>query len=119
MASTLQVVARLKALPGREAELDELIGQFVSIVGDKDPGTRAFGFYRDRDANQYVAIESYESSEAAAAHVGNVGHLFEKLGGLVDPEGGAPLQVYGDPSDEVRELYAPFGAEYHEEVGAI
>jgi len=110
------VVGRLKALDGREQDLEQLIDEFVSTVAEKDPATHSFGFYRDGD--EYVAVEVYQDSDAALAHLSNVEHLFAPLGELLDPNGGAPLQVYGDPAPELRERYAGFAPEFREPIAA-
>jgi quinol monooxygenase YgiN len=116
MSSSIFVRGRLTPKPGKEAEFDAIVEQFVKEVGEGDPGTLGFGFYRDAEGG-YVVMEHYESAETAVGHCANVGHLFAPLGELVGTS--EPLQVHGEPNDELRELWKPFGPVYLPTIAAI
>lgn len=75
---------RLVARASNISDLDrfkELASQAISLVREKDPGTLQYEWYLDEDAKSCTVLETYASSEAAAAHVENVGPV---LGGLMD-----------------------------------
>ena len=108
----IHCVGHLKAKAGKEKDLEALLNEIVDAIEARDPGTVAFGFFLTETPDTYIAVEVYEDSEAALGHLANVGPLLAKLGGVTDSEGGEPLQVFGDPSSELREKYAAFGAVY-------
>jgi quinol monooxygenase YgiN len=109
----IHCVGHLKAKAGKERDLEALLQEIVDAIEARDPGTVAFGFFHADEPDSYIAVEVYEDSEAALGHLQNVGPLLAKLGDLVDTDGGEPLQVHGDPSPQLREQYAAFGAVYH------
>lgn len=115
----VHVVGHVKAKQGHEAELEQLIGEFVETVSSKDPATEAFGFFRDGRPGHYVAVEVYRDSHAAMAHLDNVTPLLGQLAELLDPDGGEPLQVYGEVSPELQERYAAFNAVYFPTVSCL
>jgi quinol monooxygenase YgiN len=106
-AITLRV--RLQARAGAEAEFERWASEVCAAAGS-ETGTTGFAYYRDERDGSYVALETYESSEAVLAHLENfagASELVGRLGGLVERTGDR-LEVYGDPSPEVREAYAPY-----------
>jgi quinol monooxygenase YgiN len=108
----IHCVGHLKAKAGKEKELETLLHDIVDAIEAEDPATVAFGFFHADEPNTYIAVEVYEDSDAALGHLANVFPLLAKLGDVTDSEGGEPLQVFGDPSSELREKYAAFGAVY-------
>ena len=117
--AAINCVGNLKAKPGGDAALRDLLAEFVDTVRSKDPGTLAFGFFESGTAGEYTAVEIYRSSEDALVHLENVGPLLGRLAELLDPEAHQPLQVYGDPSPALRERYDAFDGVYHAALGAF
>jgi quinol monooxygenase YgiN len=108
----IHCVGHLKAKAGKERDLENLLQEIVDAIEARDPGTVAFGFFHGDEPDTYLAVEVYEDSDAALGHLQNVGPLLAKLGDVIDGAGGEPLQVFGDPSDALKEQYAAFGAVY-------
>lgn len=104
--SKIRARIEITVVEGKEAELENLMAEFVATVSAGDPGTEGFAFYRSQKEGTYIALEQYESSEAAIAHIANVQHMFGTLGELLAASG--PLEMHGEPSDELLELYAGF-----------
>lgn len=111
--AAINCVGTVTAAPGKEEELKALMDEFVDTVQAGDPGTLAFGWFESGTPGTWYAVEVYKSSEDALGHLANVGHLFGRLAELLDPDRHVPLQVYGDPSPELRERYDAFNAVYH------
>ena len=70
-----------------------------------EPGTLQYDWFFSDDGANCVVRETYASSDAVLAHLGNVGPL---LGRLVELGGGLELEVFGDPSPTLREALAAF-----------
>lgn len=51
-------------------------------------------------------LEVYADSNAVLAHIGNLGDLLGQLMAVAD----MTLEVFGDPSPELRQVGAPVGA---------
>lgn len=90
--------------------------ELVEKIRTTDKGTLAFGVYPTGDG-EYIFLELYKDSEAALSHLANVGELLGRMGDLADMT--APLEVYGDINDQLRETYAGWNAQVLTPIGAI
>jgi quinol monooxygenase YgiN len=105
--SGVAINALVRARPGREAALENWMGRLIARIRSDGEGVVAFGFYRTATPGDYVCVEQYESPAAALHHLHSVGALLAELADLTEAAG-APLQVCGDLSTELRALYAPW-----------
>ena len=65
-----------------------------------------YDWYLNEDTMECSVLEDYADSDAALAHVANVGDLLQKLMGL----GEISLEVYGNPNDELLKMLDGMGA---------
>lgn len=73
-----------------------------------EPGATRYEWFIDPDGKTIHLYERFEDSAATMVHLGNFGAKFaERFLACVDP---ARMMVYGDPSAEVRDALAGFGA---------
>lgn len=70
-----------------------------------EPGTLQYDWFFSDDGAECVVRETYGSSDAVLAHLGNVGPLIERL---IELGGGLKLEVFGEPSAALREVIAAF-----------
>jgi hypothetical protein len=77
--------------------------QARELVRANEPGTLQYDIYFNDDQTEAMVIERYRDSEAAMAHVANVGHLFEPVFATVTLVHG---ELLGEPSPELRERLA-------------
>jgi hypothetical protein len=90
--------------------------ELVEKIRTTDKGTVAFGVY-PVGGGEYVFLEMYRDSESALSHLGNVGELLGRMGDVCEIT--APLEVYGDISDQLRETYAAWNAQVAAPVSAL
>ncbi len=113
--SEIMATALFPAIPADGlAEFKEIAAKAVEMTG-AEVGTLGYDWFFGDDQTSCMVRERYASSEAVFAHLGNVGPV---LGRLVELGGGLKLDVYGDPSPELREALAAFEPRiYHFFVG--
>ena len=85
-------IARLKALPGKEAEAAEQIRKMVASVAANEPGALAYVAHRVAgSAGEFVFYEAYADEAAKDAHmktpylqelIGRVGPVFDAAFGV-------------------------------------
>jgi quinol monooxygenase YgiN len=67
--SVVSLVARIRALPGREAEVESLLAQYGKTVR-QEAGNRIFAVNKSaEDSRLFVVYEEYSSQEAFQAHL--------------------------------------------------
>jgi quinol monooxygenase YgiN len=106
--SKIWVKGHARAKDGDTARFEKWAAELVDKIRSSDPDTLAFGVYPTGSNDEYVFLELYADSSAAMGHFANVGPLLGRMGDVADPTG-APLEVYGHISDELREAYAAWG----------
>lgn len=113
--SKIWVKGRLSARPGGAAEFEQWAAELVERIRASDPGTLAFGVYPDGTDGDYIINELYRDSEAAIGHLQNVGPLLGRMGDVAEPPS-HPIEVFGDVSDELRQLYSAWNAKIYSPV---
>jgi quinol monooxygenase YgiN len=94
----LQASARFTSIAKDDlAEFKRVASELLAVTSN-EPGTLQYDWFFNADETQCVVRETYASSDAVMAHLGNVGEL---LGRMLQLGGGLELEVFGDPSDEV------------------
>jgi Antibiotic biosynthesis monooxygenase len=96
----LQVNAAFPSITKEDlAEFKRVASELLGITAN-EPGTLQYDWFFNADETQCVVRETYASSDAVLAHMGNVGEL---LGMIIQLGGGLELEVFGNPSDELRQ----------------
>ena len=96
-------IARFKFREGKLEEFKRLSAQAMEMVRTKEPGTLQYDIYLNDDQSECVVLERYRDSEAAMAHVANLGDLFDAVFATVIVVHG---ELLGEPSAELREKLA-------------
>lgn len=84
-------------------EFKKLAGEAMEIVRTMEPGTLQYDWFFNADETQCVVRETYASSDAVMAHMGNMGELLGEIAAL---GGGIEIEIFGDPSATLREAAA-------------
>jgi len=105
----LDLIARFRIPEGRLEDFKPLAAQCLAAVREKDPGTLRYDWYLDESGTDGVVIETYESSEALLAHVETVQ---EPLGKALE-FASLSLELYGEPSRELRDALTPLGTKFY------
>lgn len=61
------VSVEMRARPGAEKELEELMGE-LAVIGRQEPGCRQYRFCRDVTDGSHLLFEQWDSREAHDAH---------------------------------------------------
>ena len=102
---------QLKVREGKLDDLRSLMEEMVSATEGNEPGTLIYEWFFSAEHSTCHIYERYQDSAAAMTHLASFGAKFaERIMQLVEP---TSLSVYGEPSDELRETLAPWGAVYY------
>ena len=92
---------------GKLDEFKTAAAACMKSVREKDTGTLQYDWFFNDDQSCCVVRERYRDSNAVLEHMGNLGAV---LGELLELAGPMELEMFGDPSEELRTTVAPFGA---------
>ena len=94
---------------GKKEEYKKLIQEMSRMVEASEPDTITYEFYLNKDETECIVHETYANSEAALAH-NNSAASQTILPKICDVGKINRIEVYGNPSEELRKLLANFGA---------
>jgi quinol monooxygenase YgiN len=69
----LAIIAKLKVVPGKEAEFEKVMLALAKEVRANEPGNKLYSLTKS-EAGEYLMLELYESEAALAAH-GQTAHF--------------------------------------------
>ncbi len=116
MSSAVSWNLRVSINEGRLEDFRALMQEMVAST-EGEAGALGYEWFLSEDGASCHINERYTDSDAVMAHLGNFGANFaERFLGCVAP---TSIDVYGDPSDEVREALAGFGAVHHGPFGGF
>ena len=98
----LQVTARLKIHAGKLNEFKALAILAPASTKEKDKHTLHYDWFLNEDETECMVREKYTDSNAVFEHLANLGDLFGKFLDWAD----FSVEVYGDPSEELRKAIA-------------
>jgi quinol monooxygenase YgiN len=101
----LQVTAVFPAIADENREEFRQLAADALADARGEAGTLQYDWFFSDDGTRCVVREIYADSQAVFVHLGNVGAA---LGRLVELGGGLELEVFGDPSPELRDAIAAF-----------
>ena len=88
----------------------------MEVVKAKDPGTLRYECFVSEDGKELTFLETYADSEAVLAHGANVADAVGELTGVAEI---TSLELFGDPSPQVRSALAPMGAKLYPFVNGL
>jgi quinol monooxygenase YgiN len=91
---------------GREHDVEALMTEMVASTETNEPGTMNYEWSFSADGRICHLYERYRDSEAAMVHGRTFGEKFASR--FFDVFTPTRFTFYGSPSDDVRELAAPF-----------
>jgi quinol monooxygenase YgiN len=80
-------------------EFKQLAGDALKVTAE-DPGVLQYDWFFNDDEGTCVVRETYADSEAVLTHLGMVG---EALGTMIELGGGVEVEVFGSPSEALRQ----------------
>jgi quinol monooxygenase YgiN len=109
-SQTIHFRAEFSIEQGKIEEYKKLIKEMSKMVEANEQDTMNYQFYLNKDETKCIVYETYANSEAALAHNDGVASrtILPKIFSLAKV---SRFEVYGDPSEELENLLASFGAE--------
>lgn len=101
MSEPIVYIDRSTVRPARAAELKAAMAELVEFVADREPQLLSYGFFLDEDDTQMTVVAVHPDSASIELHMEVGGPKFREFADLIDLQG---IEVYGEPSERVREL---------------
>lgn len=103
IVTELQGITRVRFHAGQLEEFKRLAGQCLDVIRAKDSGTLQYDVHINDDQTECVFIERFRDSDALLEHNANLGDL---LGEMLSTGTVVSAELFGNPSDELRERFA-------------
>src|SRR5687768_16442174 len=101
----LQISARFPSIPSDKlGEFKRMAAEALAIAKG-DPGCLQYDWFLSGDETVCEVRETYASSDAVLAHLGEVGAL---IGPMMEIAGGLEVECFGSPSQALLEATAAF-----------
>ena len=111
MTSTILFLIESEILPGKEAELREVVSELATHVAASEPGTLRYDWFINTETQTLRLVEEYDSLESAAFHGQNYRAFRIRLDELRIV---TKRTICGDVSDEAKAMLASMEPEYFE-----
>ncbi len=117
MSETVQWVLEVAIKQGELDNFKALMNEMVEATQANEPNTTMYEWFISDDDQTCHTCERYADSAATMTHLASFGENFaERLLAAVAP---TRLVVYGNPSAQVREALAGFGAVHMAQIGGF
>ncbi|MDX1479196.1 MAG: antibiotic biosynthesis monooxygenase [Saprospiraceae bacterium] len=103
--------------PGKLDDLRALVADMSARTKAHEPGTLSYEWSVNEDGTECHIYERYTDSGALMAHLGGFQEHF--AGRFFDVLDIKRWVLYGNPSDQVRETLAGFGAAFFKPIGGF
>jgi quinol monooxygenase YgiN len=102
---------------GQLENLKALGAEMVSATQKNEPGTLHYDWNLSEDAKTCFFFEHYKDSAAVMVHTKTFGEKYaDRIFTMIDIQS---FEIFGNPSDEVKEVYAGFGAHFNGSIGGF
>jgi quinol monooxygenase YgiN len=110
MASAVWWLFEITLQQGAVEEFESLAKEMVAANEAGEPGTLNYQIFITGDGTRVHFRERFVDSAAVMAHVDRFGENFAAR--VLELATVTRFEIYGDPSEEVKELLAPFNPTY-------
>ena len=99
----IHIRAEVTIEEGKKEEYKKLIQDIIGVVEANESGTINYQFYLDKSETECIIWETYANSESLLAHINGVASqtILPKIHGVSKIR---RLDVYGNPSEELRKV---------------
>ena len=111
MTSHIRVHAEHAVSEGKLDEFRKMAAEMIHQVEANEPNYLSYEWFLSDDEDTCHIIGLFKDSEAVMAHLANIGEMMGPFSEIAPATG---IELYGNPSDELREAVAPFGAKISE-----
>ena len=117
MSENVSWVIQLNIKPGQLDGFKTLMTEMVDATKTHESGALSYEWYLNESGSACHIYEKYADSAAMMTHLGAFGENFaERFMGHCEPTG---LNVYGNPSEDVRTALKDFGAVHFSHIGGF
>ena len=109
MTDNIYWIIKLNIGEGNIQAIKDLAPAFIEKTKQEE-GALAYEWSVSADGSELHVYERYADSDAALAHLGNVGPMLPELFALASP---ITIEVYGSASDVFKEAVKDFPTNYH------
>jgi quinol monooxygenase YgiN len=109
MTNTIRYMIEAAIASEQLDDYKKVATKLVENIKASEPDTSGFGIYFNDDESIRYLFEEYKSSEAVFAHMENSGGLIALM---IEMTTTTRFEVYGNPSDALRQALEPFGATF-------
>ena len=107
MSTTIRILLEAVVNEGKLDEYKKVASAAIESVKNNEPDTLGYAFYFNDDESISYLFEEYKDSDAVFAHLQITGALITPL---IEMSETKRFEVYGNPSDALRETFTSFGA---------
>jgi quinol monooxygenase YgiN len=108
MTENISYVFEVSIKPGKLEDFKTLMGEMVQATQANEPDTLNYEWFISTDGTVCHTCERYRNSQAVMTHMNSVReHFSARYFAAAEPR---RLVVYGDPSEEIRTMFAPLSA---------
>lgn len=115
MDSQISMVVELQVNEGQLDALKAVMEEMVEATRSEE-GALSYEWHISEDESTVHVYERYADSDAAVAHGRNAMQFLPKMIAAGKP---ARVSAYGEPSDEVRQMFGAMGATWYGNFGGF
>jgi quinol monooxygenase YgiN len=112
----LHLVGRATIPDGQAEKCKACHADCAANVKATEPGTSRYESFISEDGKEMVFLETYADSDAVLAHATNPVNSGNQLLSIAQL---TSLELFGDPSPQVRAALEPFGAKFYPFVAGV
>ena len=117
MSDNVHWIVEIRIKPGALKSFKTLVGEAVAATKANEPDTLNYEWFISDDETTCHIYERYADSEATLKHLASFGENFaERYSAMTEP---VRFVVYGNQSDELRQILDSYGAEHMGQVGGF
>jgi len=109
MSNEIMLIAQFEINEGKIDEMKELYNQGIELVQQSEPDISGFNLYFNQDETVCCSVEMYRDSEAILKHFE---YSSERIPKILEISKVTNVEVYGNVSDEVKNLLSPYGTKF-------
>jgi len=110
MSNEIMLIAQFEIDEGKIDEFKELYNQGIEIVKQSEPDISYFSLYINQDETVVCSVEMYRDSQAILKHFE---YSSERIPKILEICRVTNVEVYGNVTDEVKELLSPYGTKFY------
>ena len=109
MTNVIRYMIEASIAPEKLDDYKEVSAKLIENIKAGEPGTIGFDMYFNDDESICYLFEEYKDSEAVFAHMENSGEL---IGPMIEMTTTTRFEVYGNPSEALKQTLGSFGATF-------